>query len=217
MDFIEVYFCELSNNYYDNQLLTLVSDEKKESIKNKTMIDSKLSVYSDLFVRYLICNKYHLHNNELRFTKNKYGKPYLLNNQDIFFNISHTNNAFVVALSKEEIGVDIEKIRNINLKMAKRLFTELEQKYILSSEHKTKAFFELWTKKEAFIKYTGRNIFQLPTFSVFNKDIQNLINTIIFHKYIISVCSIYNSSQNASNIIQIRENELETRIKQLLE
>ena len=64
------------------------------------MMESKLSIFSDLFVRYSICNKHHLQNSELRFTKNLYGKPYLLNKQNIFFNISHTNNAFVVALSK---------------------------------------------------------------------------------------------------------------------
>lgn len=216
MNFIEVYFCKLSNNYYDNQLLTLVSDDKKELLKNKTMMDSKLSIYSDLFVRYLICNKYHLQNSELRFTKNKHGKPYLLNNKNVFYNISHTNNAFVVALSKEKIGVDIEKIRNIDLKIANRFFTELEQKYILSSDYKTKAFFELWTKKEAFLKYKGYGLSKpLYSFCTFDNSIRPMINGLMFKDYYISLCAEDNSF-NLKNLQKIDENEVTMILRQFI-
>jgi 4'-phosphopantetheinyl transferase len=89
--------------------------------------------------------------------KNEYGKPYLESYPDFHFNISHTKNAIAIAISGSEIGVDIERLREPDLKIAHRFFTKNEVKYIEAGDV-AERFFEIWTKKEAYIKWQGKGL-----------------------------------------------------------
>jgi len=60
----------------------------------------------------------------------EYGKPQLENFSDIFFNISHSKNTIVAAVCDEKIGVDIEEIRPVSPKLAKKICTAEELLYI---------------------------------------------------------------------------------------
>ena len=96
--------------------------------------------------------------------KTENGKPYIIKQPDFHFGISHTKNAITVAFSKEPVGVDIEKIRDVDLKVADRFFTEEEQKYINSDVSLScRRFFEIWTKKEAIIKKSGLKLKDIKT------------------------------------------------------
>lgn len=205
----KVFFCELSDVPYDDELLKLVpNNDKKNLIKNKNSIHSKLHLYSELLVRYFICNKLKIRNNELRIAKNKYGKPHLLNNDKLFYNISHTRNAIAVTLSDKEIGVDIERIRNFDLKIINRFFSIAEQEYVLLSNNKIQAFFEVWTKKEAFIKYEGYGLsIPLNSINVFDKNKYCLTNTFNIKNYIISTCT-ENNINNHQYVQCLTENEI---------
>ena len=59
------------------------------------------------------------------------------------------------AVSDREIGIDIEKKREIRLDAAKRFACESELEYIGSS---TERFFEIWTLKEAYFKCIGTGL-----------------------------------------------------------
>ena len=59
------------------------------------------------------------------------------------------------AFSDKEIGIDIEKIREINPKAASKFACHDEEKYI--STHKN-GFFEIWTLKEAYFKCIGTGL-----------------------------------------------------------
>lgn len=85
------------------------------------------------------------------------GKPLFKNRPDIFFNISHSGNVAAAAFSDGEIGIDIEKIGNADLKIAKRFFSRDEYRYLesLSEEKSGSEFYRLWTLKESFMKITG--------------------------------------------------------------
>lgn len=85
------------------------------------------------------------------------GKPYF-SDIDLHFSLSHSGNFAVCAVSDKEIGVDIEKIRDVNPGVADRYFTVEECEYILSAENMKKAFFEIWTKTESRVKLTGKGI-----------------------------------------------------------
>jgi len=88
------------------------------------------------------------------------GKPYLKENPEIKFNISHTEGFAGIAFCKEyEIGIDVEnstRATDID-QVAEKVFTQSE-KLTLNSEtvlDKRKMFFRLWTAKEAVLKNTG--------------------------------------------------------------
>ncbi len=83
-------------------------------------------------------------------------KPYL-KNQSAFFNISHSGDYVVLAAAECEVGIDIEKILPNREKIAKRFFTTEENQW-LTTKNNEKAFFDLWTAKEAVMKCTGQGM-----------------------------------------------------------
>lgn len=99
---------------------------------------------------------------DLIFESNAYGKPYLAN-ASLFFNISHSGDCLLIAVSDfDSIGVDIELIksrRNL-LGLAKRCFSvdELNFWFDLPEDVRGQMFYQLWVRKEAFVKAVGRGI-----------------------------------------------------------
>lgn len=111
----------------------------------------KCVVYiSDKDIRHDIFKEYNIDESDMRI--NEYGKP-ILNDSKINFNISHSEGIFLMALSSEMIGIDIEKVRDIDyIGISKRIFKE----EIKSSEE----FFKRWVKHEAKVKLLGESIFR---------------------------------------------------------
>ncbi len=92
--------------------------------------------------------------NTIEFGTSEKGKPHAVG-LDVHFNVSHSSDIVVCAVSDKEIGIDIEKIRPVNPRSAERFACPDERDYI--SSHKN-GFFEIWTLKEAFFKCTGAGL-----------------------------------------------------------
>ncbi len=136
-------------------------------------------------VKEIASRQYNIADDELVLLKNEYGKPYIENCPAFHFNISNSYDLQVIAVSDSSIGVDIEKIRPVNQKVAKR-FAKDEYEYI-AEQNSDYAFIEIWTKKEAYLKYLGTGIAGgLSSFSVFN--LKEPLKTFKKEEYIISVC-----------------------------
>lgn len=83
--------------------------------------------------------------------KNENGKPYITGSK-YHFNISHSGEIVMLAVSDKPIGIDVERIEQRDYeKFCKRFFSEEEQKRVNS----LLSFYVLWTKKESFVKYLG--------------------------------------------------------------
>jgi len=89
------------------------------------------------------------------FDTDRYGKPYLKNYSDVYFNLSHSEKFVACAVSDSPVGVDIEYIHDIDLDIAKHYFFGSEYEYIVNNNDKKKAFFQLWVLKESYMKMTG--------------------------------------------------------------
>ena len=207
----KIVFAEISNtsDFKNNDLLRLLSTERQERIKRfKFDIDRKLSLYSELLVRYQACKELNISNKSIVFTKNKNGKPFILGHPDFQFNISHTRNAIAVAFSNKKIGVDIEPIKSFDSEIANRFFASSEQEYIASHDNPDYAFYEIWTKKEAYIKYLGTGLSTpLNSFNVLDSKLKSTMNTFLMKRYIISIfCNEHTSFK--SIIKTITENKL---------
>ncbi len=210
---IETQFLFLQINALENlpicDLIPMVSQERKEKIENyKYDMDRRLSLYSELIVRWWICNKLNINNNDIVINTNKYGKPYYRDFPNIFYNISHTYGALIAAFSSSEIGVDIEEVKSIDIKIAQRVFTVSEQEYIASSSNINAAFYEIWTKKEAYVKFLGKGLsLPLDKFCVFDNEIRKITRTYNMNRYIMSVC--YNAMDGSQEIAFYKENDLQ--------
>ncbi len=93
---------------------------------------------------------------------------------DIDFNISHTEGLVVCAIQKSSrLGIDIERVRPINLPDFKSVFTTAELDLIANNTDPSAAFFDSWTRKEAVMKADGRGFHLDPsTFEVINDQVQ---------------------------------------------
>lgn len=98
------------------------------------------------------------------------GKPFIKENKNFHFNLSHAGNWVVIAYGDREVGVDVEAHReNIDMEtIAGRFFSPEEQRYIFSDkENPRQRFFEIWTGKESCLKYLGVGLkTDLTSFSV---------------------------------------------------
>lgn len=91
--------------------------------------------------------------------RNEYGKPYA--EGDLHFNISHSDNILVLVTDSSPVGVDVERIREIDLNVTRKFATESEREYIFAGEtdlEKYRRFFTVWTLKEAYIKAEGEGM-----------------------------------------------------------
>jgi len=105
--------------------------------------------------------------------ENKNGKPFLADNPNLKFNISHSDGIAACVVSHRECGIDCEKVGEYHPKAAKRIFSENEIKMIESAPEDERGllFFRVWTLKEAYAKALGVGIsFPLNTVEFIIKD-----------------------------------------------
>jgi 4'-phosphopantetheinyl transferase len=106
--------------------------------------------------RYLACEP-----GQIQFRYNHWGKP-SIDRDEFEFNLSHSEENFLLAVSRKPVGVDIEAIRATNdlELMAQTVFSKVEwvEWSRLSSSEKIKSFYEIWTRKEALLKGIGCGI-----------------------------------------------------------
>ena len=88
-----------------------------------------------------------------------YGRPYLQGINGLDFNLSHSGDFAVCAITKKgKIGIDIEKIRDIRVDGFRRIFNDEMFEKIVSSENPKDEFFRLWTIIESVVKAEGTGI-----------------------------------------------------------
>jgi 4'-phosphopantetheinyl transferase len=90
------------------------------------------------------------------------GKPVLKHLPGYHFNVSHSGDWVVTAISDREVGIDVERLRDPQYRIAERFFSEEELGMLNSLEGADKAscFFDLWTLKESYLKLLGKGLTQ---------------------------------------------------------
>ncbi len=92
-------------------------------------------------------------------------------------------------IADSDIGVDIEKIdccKRYEL-IVKKFFSKNEKEYVRQKANTNESFFEVWTKKEAYVKYLGMGIDKnFKNQDVFMIDNNIHIVTFIENNYVLS-------------------------------
>jgi 4'-phosphopantetheinyl transferase len=102
----------------------------------------------------------------VRFTYGPRGKPFLappLDVRGLHFNLSNSDElALVGFVLGRELGVDVEFLRQMNdcEEIAERFFSESERRMLRTIPFpvKQEAFFNCWTRKEAYLKAVGEGL-----------------------------------------------------------
>ena len=120
-----------------------------------------------ILARYLGCEP-HL----INFKTGDYGKPVLVSDAGFEFNLSHSGEYALIAVSRRhKLGIDVERIRaEIELeRIASRYFSpgEFSELMALPPDQRDIGFFNCWTRKEAYIKAQGLGLsLRLDSFDV---------------------------------------------------
>jgi len=167
MNYLYKSIKDYNDNHYDSLMNKLpIIDQQKINLLTKTS-DKHERILGRILLSQLLKNKYCLDYNKLNIKYNQYGKPYL---DEISFNISHSHDYVIVAAADNNIGVDIEKIRKVNLSIMKVFCTDSEIKYIDNSNNKYLAFWTIYTLKEAYFKMLGKDLSNMKEVEFRNID-----------------------------------------------
>lgn len=175
---------DLGYNDYErtSHYLSKISDEEQQQYRKFYFDkDRRLYLLSHALLRMCLAHYCGCSEHELTFGKNKYGKPYLLNDVQLKFNLSHSKKATAIAIHKNHnlsLGIDIEcfnKSEDI-IDLAFHYFSESECTMLKQypAEQQLHVFFKLWSLKESYIKAIGKGLsidLDSFSFSSLEKDI----------------------------------------------
>ena len=190
----------------------LVSKKRQEKIDfYRFDKDKKLSAGAYLLLKKLLSEE---NITKPHFKTGKYGKAYISNHENIYFNLSHSGKMVLCAISDKEVGADIEYIDPaIDLNIAKNFFYNSEYESIMNGENKHDEFFKYWVLKESYMKYTGLGMnLSLDSFEIILKDTISLkddnnslkFNLFNVENYEIGIAGHY----DVPNLIEYDINEL---------
>lgn len=160
MSFVKVYYADVSP-FFDNgkleSMLYKVSPERRERINTAKRSETKAQLLGAELIRNAALLKA-TGRCDYAFSKGEFGKPYITDAENVFFNVSHSGKFVVCAVSDAEVGCDIEEINaqgGFMEGVADRFFSLFEKNAIALSPNKPEAFCRLWTLRESYVKMRG--------------------------------------------------------------
>lgn len=115
--------------------------------------------------RWILGAHLNLEPKRVTFQYSAFGKPELAGSDDqqLQFNVSHSGGAILLAISGDGVvGVDLERVdRTIDwLPVASRFYSHNENRELrsLPADKQKRAFYAIWTRKEAFLKAKGSGL-----------------------------------------------------------
>lgn len=156
-----------------------LSDLDIASLNKYKMEETRKEKAVSLILKNKYIREYHI---------NEYGKPV---SENTYFNISHSKGVVVFIQSDKEIGIDIEKVREVDPRLVDYISSNEEKSYINSDIN----FFEVWTNKESLTKNIGTGIKDkikdIPGLPLNGKKIYKgkefFVRTLTHKNYVISV------------------------------
>ena len=156
---------EVSARMLDQLRTTLSADELARAARLHFPRDRVRFIAAHGIVRHILSGYLNAAPGGLAFATNEYGKPALAGNWGgaLSFNLSHSGELVLLALTRgREVGVDVEQF------LPARADSAIAENYFSPSEFarlrglpvglRPRAFFNCWTRKEAYIKARGMGL-----------------------------------------------------------
>jgi len=168
---LQVYFAEndkeWSKDKLDEMMLPLPYDMRNKILAYKGWKERQSRILGKrMLIRLLETFELSMTLGDLKYTE--FDKPFLTHapspkergeTTNFDFSIAHSGDMVICAgIMNAQIGVDIEKILPIELMDYEDHLTASEWELIQYSSDTQKAFYEIWTKKEALMKAIGRGV-----------------------------------------------------------
>lgn len=188
-------FDNIENNTWQKILEILPNDIYQKILRKKHIFDQQATAIGYLLLIWGLKLEYGIVEQPELFY-NEFGKPFLKDYPNIYFNISHTKKIVCCTLSNHEIGIDIEKVKTHSNKLMKFCLDETEYQTVIKEDDPNLAFIKIWTKKESYLKCTGRGISHDLKSCLKNQDQNNVkFNTELldYNQYVLTICEKVNN------------------------
>jgi 4'-phosphopantetheinyl transferase len=142
---------------------SLDDEERQQALRFPRLLDRERFTAARGTLRHILAHHLDIPPGALRFGYAAEGKPFLPDYPDLRFSLSHADDRFVVAVSRDgPLGADLEGLpdeRTIDGTVA-RVLAEPERALFARVERAGRAgwFAEVWTRKEACVKADGRGL-----------------------------------------------------------
>jgi len=105
------------------------------------------------------------------------GKPYIKGlPEEMYISVTTADEVMVVVFSNHPVGIDGERIARFEndtrtkkpdyISLAERFFSSDEAEYVRDGSVEAEHFCQVWVRKEAYVKYTGKGLSDFSNFSV---------------------------------------------------
>lgn len=177
---LKVIFVDTNTNSLESLLLSkYLSLENKKEISRFLLEETKKEKAASFILKNKYIGEYYL---------NEFNKPI---SDKCEFNISHSKGVVVFIMDNTPIGIDIEKIREVDTNLVDHISNDKEKEYITNKEK----FYEIWTNKESLVKCIGTGIVdkinEIPSLPLNDKKAyknkEYYSKTIKYLDYIISI------------------------------
>ncbi len=158
----------ISRTDIDAAYFSMSEDRRKRCDGLRFRADKDLCIAADMLLRRVLSEKLGIPAGDIAFSVTEKGKPYLKDGS-CHFSISHSGDIAAVAVNKAcPVGIDVEKIRPASARIARRVFSESDIRFVfgdcvvpdgkIEDRETLVRFYKVWTYKEAFVKMTGEGI-----------------------------------------------------------
>lgn len=145
---------------------TLTLDERERAARFHFERDRDRFIVARGVLRDILGRYLRVEPGQLRFRYSPYGKPELTGKfagERVRFNLAHSNGLALYAVTRgREVGIDIEYVRAdlADEQIAQRFFSPREVTRLLAVPRhlRKEAFFNCWTRKEAYVKARGAGL-----------------------------------------------------------
>ncbi|AKB46425.1 hypothetical protein MSKOL_0648 [Methanosarcina sp. Kolksee] len=179
-----VFLVDLDNyDTFNTSYLSKIELEYLERLKTNHF--KKRYIVSRTVLKHIICKVANERSaSEISTYKNENGKVCVLNHNELCICISYTESLAALAISKVDVGIDIELVRKLSLKS---IIKNLYKKTSLMDETVDETdFLKIWTLKEAYSKFSNKKMHL-----IFNRELDlnsvNYLTWIIDNKYLFSI------------------------------
>jgi len=142
-------------------LLSKVGAEKQERIlRFRNWQDAHRTLLGDHLLRLALSRSAGIHAPDLLFSSPAFGKPVIETMPHIHFNLSHAGRWIFCSVDNWPVGIDVEEVNKIDLSISEHYFFHEEHTDIVNDADPCNRFFDYWTLKESYIKFTGKGLSQ---------------------------------------------------------
>lgn len=144
-----------------SQLSDLLSaDEHERANRYYQQKDKHRFIISRAYLRILLGRYLNTDAASISFHIGTNKKPRVKGDTHLHYNVSHSGDNILIAISPSEVGIDVE-FPDANIgpdEIIQVSYSKPEIDYVNTSPNKLQAFYTIWTRKEALLKATAKGI-----------------------------------------------------------